>query len=138
MSNRHLISSQTLTRMKEMRRRGHGVKLQDWQVESFDPQQSQGLVESVVEWCKRTAGECRRPYGINAFDLTVAFRVDGDKDVRSHTFSRLKPMELYDESFAARLLEMLGLHVARPAPLRISAGFFSWGDAAHQAMISAK
>lgn len=138
MSDRHLISSQTLTRMKEMRRRGHGVKLQDWQVESFDPQQPHGLVESVIEWCKRNAGECRRPYGINAFDLTLAFRVDGDRGVRSHTFSRLKPIELYDESFAARLLEMLGLHVARPAPLRISAGFFSWGDAAHQAMNSAK
>jgi hypothetical protein len=27
-----------------------------------------------------------------AFDLTLAFRVGGDNDVRSHTFTRLKPM----------------------------------------------
>jgi hypothetical protein len=128
------LSAQTLARMKEMRRRGHGVQLHDWQVETFDPDAPHTLIESVVEWCKSLAGESRRPYGINAFDLTLAFRIGGDKAVRSHTFSRLKPIELYDESFATRLLEMLGLHMAKPAPLRVSAGYFSWGDAAHQAL----
>jgi hypothetical protein len=136
--DRQSISAQTLARMKDLRRRGHGVKLHDWQVETFDPQEPHNLIESVIDWCKRTAGESRRPYGINAFDLTLAFRIGGDKDVRSHTFSRLKPIELYDDSFAARLLEMLGLHVAKPAPLRVSAGYFSWGDAAYQALNTSK
>ena len=131
---RESISSRTLTRMKELRRRGHGVKLQDWQIEDFDPAQPHGIVESVVEWCKGTAAECRRPYGINSFDLTLAFRVDGEANVRSFNFKRMRPIELYDDSFAARLLEALGFHVATGAPLRVSAGFFSWGDAAHHAL----
>jgi hypothetical protein len=136
--DRQSISAQTLARMRDLRRRGHGVKLNDWQVEAFDPSAPHTLIESVVDWCKGLAGESRRPYGINAFDLTLAFRVGGDKDVRSHTFTRLKPMELYDDSFAARLLDMLGLHVAKPSPLRVSAGYFSWGDAAYQALNAPK
>jgi hypothetical protein len=131
---RQTISAQTIARMKEMRRRGHGVKLHDWEVAEFDPSAPHGIVENVVDWCKRTVAECRRPYGINSFDLTLAFRVGADGAVRSLNFKRMKPIELYDDSFAARLLEALGLHAAQPVPLRVSAGFFSWGDAAHQAL----
>ena len=132
--DRQRITARTLARMREARRRGQGVKLQDWQIDAFNPAEPHGLIENVIDWCKHTAAECRRPYGINAFDLTVAFRVGSEDDVRSQTFSRLKPIELYDDSFAGRLLELLGLHVSRPASLRVSAGFFSWGDAAHQAL----
>ena len=131
---RQTISSDTIARMKELRRRGHGVKLHDWEFEVFNPAEPHGIVENVVDWLKRTAGECRRPYGINSFDLTLAFRVGTDKTVRSLNFKRMKPIELYDDSFSTRLLEALGLHVAAPAPLRVSAGFFSWGDAAHLAL----
>jgi hypothetical protein len=131
---RQSASSRTLTRMNEARRRGDGVKLQDWQIEDFDPDQPHGLVENVVDWCRRTVAESRRPYGINSFDLTLAFRVGEDNKIRSVNFQRLQPMELYDDSFAARLLETLGIHIGSPAPLRISAGLFSWGDAAHQAL----
>ncbi len=131
---RQTISSQTIARMKELRRRGQGVKLHDWEVLEFDPAEPHGVIENVLEWCKRTVAECRRPYGINSFDLTLAFRVGSDGNVRSLSFKRMKPIELYDDSFASRLLEGLGLHVSQPAPLRVSAGFFSWGDAAHQAL----
>ena len=49
-------------------------KAQDWLFEDYDPEEPQTLVENVIEWCKRTLAECRRPYGINSFDLTIAIR----------------------------------------------------------------
>lgn len=124
----------TIARMQELRRRGHGLKLQDWHVDHFDPDEGHGVVENIVDWCKRTVAGCRRPYGINSFDLMLAFRVGNEEAVRSLSFLRMKPIELYDGSFAMRLLDALGLHVASPAPLRLSAGFFSWGEAAHLAL----
>lgn len=126
--------SQTFARMNELRRKGHGVRMQDWEIEDFNPEEPHTLVENVIDWCKRTVAECRRPYGINSFDLTLAYRLGGDSDVRSLSFKRMRPMELYDDSFANRLLEVFGLQTAKAVPLRVSAGFFSWGEAAHHAL----
>jgi hypothetical protein len=68
----------------------------------------------------------------------VAFRLGGDKRVRSIAFDRLRPIDLYQETFPERLASMLASELSeiRTSTLRVSAALFSWGEAAHAALPS--
>jgi hypothetical protein len=94
------------------------------------------LVESILGWARQTLAGCRRPYGIDHFDLTLAFRAESEKRVRSLAFDRLRPIDLYQETFPERLASMLSTELAgiRTSTLRVSAALFSWGEAAHAAL----
>jgi hypothetical protein len=133
---RMTAASRALEAIKEARQRGEGLKMQDWSLDDFDPH-SPNALEAVVEWCKHTLAECRRPYGINQFDLTVAFRSGNSERVRSFVLRKLDPIELYREGFGETLLHALGLTEQHSGPLRLSAALFSWGDAAHRALTPA-
>ncbi|HXH22409.1 MAG TPA: hypothetical protein VNN10_10285 [Dehalococcoidia bacterium] len=93
-------------------------------------------VDSILDWARHTLAGCRRPYGIDHFDLTLAFAADSDRRVRSLAFDRLRPIDLYQEPFPERLAsalvsELTGL---KASTLRVSAALFSWGEAAHAAL----
>jgi hypothetical protein len=130
---RTTAASRALEAIKAARRRGEGLKMQDWHLKDFDPQ-SPNALEAVIEWCKHTLAECRRPYGINQFDLTLAFRAGNSERVRSFVLRKLEPIELYRDGFGERLLHSLGLTEPHRGPVRLSAAIFSWGDAAHRAL----
>lgn len=97
-----------------------------------------GLVDSIVDWARHSLAGTRRPYGIDHFDLTLAFRTETDPRVRSLAFDRLRPIDLYQETFPHRLAGMLAKELGqlKPSALRVSAALFSWGEAAHQALPS--
>ena len=124
--------------MKEIsraRRRGIGLQYQDWQMELRHGSEAAALVDSLLAWCKTTLSNCRRPHGIDLFDLTVAFREDAGGAARSFRLERLKPLELYQDTLPEMLLQRFG-EVIHPksSQLYVTAGFFSWGDAAHKAL----
>jgi hypothetical protein len=110
--------------------------VQDWQVQPGQPEEVHGLVESIISWARNTLAGCRRPYGIDHFDLTLAFRAPGDKRMRSLAFDRLRPIDLYQDWLPERLLSTIRQEVeaGRARPLAVSAALFSWGEAAHQAL----
>ncbi len=117
------------------RRRGHGIRYQDWHLELPAAHDMSALVDSMLSWCKITLGNCRRPYGIDLFDLIVAYRVEEDARTQSFRLDKLKPMALYEDSLPATLAHRLSQAVTPwSTKLYISAAVFSWGDAAHEAL----
>jgi hypothetical protein len=122
--------------VSEARRRGRSHFQKDWHTDAFKPSALEGLVESMVEWCRGAMAGCRRPYGIDFFDLIVTYRLDEDGKPRSFRLNRLEPMSLYQELLPAQLLERFkhALTIEQPLKVHVSAAFFSWGDAAYKAL----
>jgi hypothetical protein len=94
------------------------------------------LVEPIIAWCRDTLGRCRRPYGIDHFELVLALSRHDGRPVESARFRDLRPSDLYDpDGVSARLIAFLRGGDAAP-PARVAASLFSWGDAAHEALIA--
>jgi hypothetical protein len=93
------------------------------------------LVEAVLDWCKTSLADCRRPYGIDHFDLAIAFRF-GESRVQKQYFKGLRPLNLYQDELSERLRLKLseGLSSGGDA-LLVSAAFFSWGEAVSHALV---
>jgi hypothetical protein len=97
---------------------------------------SKDIIQALIDWCRETAGQCRRPFGIDAFDLAVAVGKP-ERAISSVSYDRLKPIAFYETSLSARLDGLLAVverefHVGED--VRLSAALFSWGDAAHAAL----
>jgi hypothetical protein len=93
-----------------------------------------GLVDSIVAWARHALAGGRRPYGIDQFDLTLALGSGAGGRVRRLAFDRLRPMDLYQESFPERLASSLAREAGGLRVLSVSAALFSWGEAAHRAL----
>lgn len=125
------------------RRFGDGVRLGEWEHDLGQLQtgEIEPLVEAMLEWCRQTMGTCRRPWGIDYFDLAVACSCD-EASVRptSVSFRRLRPADLYGlDGFRQRLAAFLSELRPDAAPgmggrYRVAAALFSWGNAAHAAL----
>jgi hypothetical protein len=110
-----------LAGMSRRRREGAGLYIADWRADDHET-----FLEAVVHWCRETIAATRRPFGIDHFDIALAWRDVSGSVVRSHRFLQLRPIELYTESF---LEQLRALHPVQPA--HVSVAVFSWGDAAH-------
>jgi hypothetical protein len=132
---------QAVQRMVAARRAGLGMYLSEWQLTVDDAATGgiESLVDPIVAWCRDTIARCRRPYGIDHFDLALAFSLRDGTPVQSTQFRDLRPADLYDEDgFAGRLAQFLVSKRAATtdgtAVLHIAGALFSWGDAAHAAL----
>jgi hypothetical protein len=87
-----------------------------------------------LQWCRETVGGCRRPWGIDHFDLVVAVR-DGTQP-RTIEFKRLRPFDLYHDGDAVARLHRFLAPLTHPAAagLPVAVALFSWGDAVHAAL----
>ena len=92
------------------------------------------ITDAIGSWCRQTIGNCRRPYGIDQFDLNLTFVVDATGG-RQATFKGLRPQRLYEPTFEADLQAIAARAGAAPGcSLHVSAELFSWGDAADRAL----
>jgi hypothetical protein len=119
----------------EARKSGKGLKLNEWRLDACDEAGLGEAVESILTWCRDILAGCRRPYGIDRFDLTLAVRASNAR-VHSLTLDKLRPIDLYQDSLPERLIGLLSSEVERmkAASLHLTAGLFSWGEAAHEAL----
>ncbi len=112
---------------------GTGVHRHDWRVGTRDASQ---LAADVVTWCRRTAGQTRRPYGIDSLTLAVAALDSRDVTTAFERFDELAPADLYDDEKAARTIaSALGkwnTDELLPADGRLAVALFSWGDLADE------
>jgi hypothetical protein len=109
---------------------------QDWHFEV--EAEAAHVAEVVLAWCRETLASCRRPFGIDYFDVAIAARDPLQGQRSSLSLSKQRPQLLYGPTFVddlARLLMPAG-ETAAPARLYVSAAIFSWGDAAHEALPS--
>jgi hypothetical protein len=117
------------------RRRGRNTYRSDWH---FGIEAEARLISgSLLAWCRDTVACCRRPFGIDYFDLAIAI-VDKQGARRDElSLNELRPGVLYD---AASLEDKLVEYIERrrrafgEGAIHISTALFSWGDAAHEAL----
>jgi hypothetical protein len=101
------------------------------------------ISEQTIVWCRQILGRCRRPYGIDHFELALARSIAPDRAPRSATFRDLRPHELYvPNGLQLRIAAFLHGETAEasiPGPdmIGVAVAIFSWGDAADVALPSA-
>lgn len=106
------------------RRRGEGLYVGRW-----DGPQDQPAIDLILSWCRDVLAGCRRPFGIDLFELAVSYRCE---EQSQKTVMRLHPADLYDEGLAHALTAFLFGEQATRRPEYVTATVFSWGDAAHR------
>jgi hypothetical protein len=129
-------------RLAHARRTGAGLYLREWFIAADAATMNLGeaMVEQVIEWCRATIAECRRPWGIDHFELALAYATVDGQICESARFKRLRPMDLYrEEGLARRLASFIpatgaGTHPSALPAIHLAAALFSWGDAAHAAL----
>src|SRR5690242_17712901 len=115
-----LRQQRRVQRMVEARRAGHGLYLNEWQLESTAGTAAEILAAPIVDWCRHTIAGCRRPYGIDHFDLALARSRGDDRAPRSAEFRDLHPIDLYgDTGVAERVAAFLIAEEAGNGPVRI-------------------
>ncbi len=122
--------------MVEARRNGHGVYVEEWWLPAVIEHDEDAL-EPLLAWLRQTLAHCRRPHGIDQFDLAIAASVGEHGRVRSASFRDLQPALLYSGSaLAGRIAAFLqaGEPAQAEASVRVAMALFSWGDAAHAAL----
>jgi hypothetical protein len=120
--------------MAEARREGRGIYLQEWRIGEEQGQET--FADEILNWCRTTMGTCRRPFGIDHFDVSIAFS-SGGVGVQSLQYAKLRPSELYgDSSLINEIYSAIAGSItdAGSGVVHIAAAMFSWGDAAHAAM----
>ena len=78
---------------------------------------------------------CRRPNGIDHFDLTLTIHSSGGP--RTQRMAFLRPGQLYDETVvpAALTAALASLALGDPeSTVRVAAALLSWGDVAYASM----
>ncbi len=132
-TNRRWSPQRVAAQMAAARARGAGAYLKDW---TYGPARdsaaasADAIVDPIVQWCRETLSETRRPWGIDLFDLVIAVR-RSDGQPESLALKRRTPTELYGRESLARTLHKF-LHGDSKEPIEhVSIALFSWGDAAH-------
>jgi hypothetical protein len=127
--------------MLAARREGRGLYLRDWQLSAnrLGSSEADRLAGEIVDWCRTTIGSCRRPWGIDHFDLTLAVSAPGVTPAQTSSFRELRPLDLYaDTRLAQQLIDCLRSRVAAgealESEIQVAGALFSWGDAAHAAL----
>ena len=119
--------------VRAARQSGQGLYLTEWQSVGAPSDEMAG---DVTDWCRDTLALCRRPMGIDQFDLTLTI----DDGVRPETRSLrlLRPGQLYDGSVIPLALAsaFAALAAEHTSTVRIAVALLSWGDIAHAALPS--
>jgi hypothetical protein len=121
---------QLRTRLAEMQQTGEGLHLSDWRLMLAERMHPHDVtpIEPILAWCREVLASCRRPWGIDHFDLVLSWRHADYEPPRRARLRGLRPADLYGpDHLAARLMALLGGAEA----VHVAAGLFSWGDAAH-------
>lgn len=136
-------------RLAEARRAGRGVYVGEWRFATMAGGDREAAcdaaIEAILAWCRETLGRCRRPWGIDYFDLALSLSPVGAQQTRSVRLRELRPAALYDGELAERFAPFLaesfqpsGSDAGGPPPsVTVAAGLFSWGDAAYAALPAA-
>jgi hypothetical protein len=129
---------QAAKQLAQARQAGVGLYLQEWHLaaQAVPDEDQPTPVEIVLTWCRETLGRCRRPWGIDYFDLSIECTGPGGMPLRTARFSHIRPIQLYQDDAITRQIAaaLIGAAVTTGAPVRIAARLFSWGDAAFAAL----
>ena len=122
--------------IEESIKSGVGLHHHQWHATSpFDAAQLDDMAAQIVEWCKDTIAQTKRPHGIDHMAVAVACAHPGDQPIASATFGVFRPLDFHraggvGDSVPDFVTAVDSSRVDAERPLRFAAALFSWGDVA--------
>jgi hypothetical protein len=130
------------SKVREAVEAGIGLYHSHWGLES---EENAGLVpekagQVILDWCRETMGQMRRPYGLDYVTFAIAILGPQNEEIARASFGVLRPSDFYDDGPAPMRLEA-ALDAWRsgacfgPAT-SLSAVMFSWGDITRELLLA--
>lgn len=111
---------------------GVGLYQASWRIEP--EARAETIAEQLLDWCRNTAGEMRRPYGLDHMSLAITCLTGDGSEAARANLGVLRPGDLYGTGGAASSLQTAlniwadqGVFENGDA-LTLSAVLYSWGD----------
>jgi hypothetical protein len=103
------------------------------------------LTAQVLDWCRFTMGQMRKPYGVDYVSLIIAVLGSGDRELAELNLGVLRPQEFYGDDGIARQVEEALVHWEEQdllsakggtGPPRLVTLLFSWGDLTRELLLT--
>jgi hypothetical protein len=130
------------SKVREAIEGGIGLYHSHWGLES---EENAGLVpekagQVILDWCRETMGQMRRPYGLDYVTFAIAILGPQNEEIARASFGVLRPSDFYDDGPAPMRLEAAldGWRSGAcfgPAT-SLSAVMFSWGDITRELLLA--
>jgi hypothetical protein len=102
--------------------------------------QAEAASTAVLDWCRETMGQMRRPYGLDYVTLALAVLGPDNEELARASFGVLRPSDFYNDGPAPKRLQELLSQWRSEGHLRssqsLSAVMFSWGDLTRELLIA--
>lgn len=95
---------------------------------------------AILNWCRETMGQMRRPYGLDYVTFAVAILGPQNEEIARASFGVLRPSDFYNDGPAPMRLEEMIDQWRSQACFRsassLSAVMFSWGDITRELLLA--
>jgi len=129
-------------KVREAIESGIGLYHSHWGLES---EENAGLApektgQVILDWCRETMGQMRRPYGLDYVTFAIAIMGPQNEEIARASFGVLRPSDFYNDGPAPMRLETVldGWRSGAcfgPAT-SLSAVMFSWGDITRELLLA--
>ena len=139
---RRLTGKSAESKVREAVESGVGVYHPCWELggEPATALQPQELDSIVLEWCRSTMAQMRRPYGLDYVTLALGMVGSDSEEMVRFSFGVLRPNDFYaDGPVPARLEQLMKEWQGEghfDASRWLSAVMFSWGDLTRELLLA--
>jgi len=130
------------SKVREAVESGIGVYNYHWEL-GGDPQtalEPEEIDSLLLDWCRETMGDMRRPYGLDYVTMAVALLDEENRELARYNFGVLRPSDLYADGFVpGRLAEVTRRWQAEDkleSSRWLSIVMFSWGDITRDVLLA--
>jgi len=96
--------------------------------------------QAILNWCRETMGQMRRPYGLDYVTFAIAILGPQNEEIARASFGVLRPSDFYNDGPAPMRLEEMIDQWRSQACFReassLSAVIFSWGDITRELLLA--
>ncbi len=130
------------SKVREAVEAGIGIYHMSWQLggepaTALRPDEMDSL---VLEWCRTTMTQMRRPYGLDYVTMALSLMGRENEETARHSFGVLRPVDFYAEGPVASKLTELMRDWSEAGHFEssrwLSAVMFSWGDVTRELLLA--
>ena len=139
---RRLRQGSAESKVRDAVESGVGVYHTCWQLggETATALRPDELDSIILEWCRSTMAQMRRPYGLDYVTLALGMVGGASEEIVRSSFGVLRPSDFYADGLVpAKLLELMEEWQTRghfSSSRWLSAVMFSWGDLTRELLLA--
>lgn len=122
---------------------GVGVYNRSWELADPVPEDfaAEALAVEILGWCRETAANMRRPYGLDYMTMAISIIGPEDGEVATANFGVLRPQDFYGGAAEREVSEIVvrwdseGL-LRSPQSRELAVVVFSWGDLTRELLVA--